>query len=209
MKSIKQLHDIDLINKITELSKVANNENSSINDIKKSISEMRTIVNHTGLIFQTAQNIFNKTFDSLSNIIDKLNDSEDELAEYSNEWIKFMHQSYSNIDEKFELDSPKIMITENLGIKKVDWIKNENNKICVKINDIVISIPWSDIRDLTFDYSPDLLRKKFKNSRHIGPISSLENDITRIKNHPLLFKIEQNKIKSHIVYNLLLYLLLC
>lgn len=215
--SVKKIHDIDLIQKINELSKIANNDRSDMKDIKVAIHEMRTIVNHAGLIFQTVQDVFHKTFSKLSKKINRLNSEIDE-EEFSENWMKFMHKSYEvNHDDDFESKSgiidpsiAHIPVTSNLIIHQNSWLKfdlPETITICIGKN-LSITTTLTEIKELTFDYSPDILKLKNKYSRHIGPIASLDMDIERLKNHPILFKIEQNKIKSHIVYNLLLYLLL-
>lgn len=217
--SIKKIRDIDLISKITELSKIANNERSDMKDIKVAIHEMRTIVNHAGLIFQTVQNIFNKTFSKLSDKINRLNNEDDE-DEFSENWIKFMHKSYEvNTDEVFDMDSKsnitdpsivQIPLTPNLTIHQNSWLKFSLPETIVLHlgKNLSISTTLTELKELAFDYSPDILKQKNKKLRHVGPIALLDMDVTRLKQHPLLFKIEQNKIKSHIVYNLLLYLAL-
>ena len=222
IRSVKVIKDTDLVGKINELSKIANNKHASIEDVKNSINEMRTIVNHAGLIFQTTQEIFNKTFASLSNKINKLNE-DTEGNEYSEEWVKFMHKTYEIDNEDF--NDPyvkKISLTDTLFVSQTDWLKMDNgckhpakdlkdhaSSILLKIgSDIQLKVTIDEIKELTFEYSSDILKPRNKNKRHLGPIDLLDLDIARLMRHPTLFKIEQNKIKSHIVYNTLLWLLL-
>ena len=209
IRSVKVIKDTDLVGKINELSKVANNKHASIEDVKNSINEMRTIVNHAGLIFQTAQEIFNKTFSSLSNKINKLNEDTEE-NEYSEEWVKFMHKTYEIDNEDF--NDPyvkKISLTDTLFVSQTDWLKMDASSIVLRIgSDIQLKVTIDEIKELTFEYSSDILKPRNKNKRHLGPIDLLDLDIARLLRHPTLFKIEQNKIKSHIVYNTLLWLLL-
>lgn len=209
IRSVKVIKDTDLIGKINELSKIANNKHASIEDVKNSINEMRTIVNHTGLIFQTAQEVFNKTFSNLSKKINKLNEDTEE-NEYSEEWIKFMHKTYEIDNEDFnDPYAKKIPLTDTLFISQTDWLKMNNESIVLRIgSDIQLKVTIDDIKDLTFEYSSDILKPRNKDKRHLGPIDLLDLDIARLMRHPTLFKIEQNKIKSHIVYNTLLWLLL-
>ena len=202
LRSVKVIKDTDLVGKINELSKIANNKHASIEDVKNSINEMRTIVNHAGLIFQTAQEIFNKTFSSLSNKINKLNE-ETEEDEYSEEWVKFMHKTYEIDNEDF--NDPyvkKILLTDTLFVSQTDWLKMDESSIVLRIgSDIQLKVTIDEIKELTFEYSSDILKPRNKNKRHLGPIDLLDLDIARLMRHPTLFKIEQNKIKSHIVYN--------
>lgn len=209
IRSVKVIKDTDLVGKINELSKIANNKHASIEDVKNSINEMRTIVNHAGLIFQTTQEIFNKTFLILSNKINKLNEDTEE-NEYSEEWVKFMHKTYEIDNEDF--NDPyvkKISLTDTLFVSQTDWLKMDASSIVLRIgSDIQLKVTIDEIKELTFEYSSDILKPRNKNKRHLGPIDLLDLDIARLMRHPTLFKIEQNKIKSHIVYNLLLWLLL-
>lgn len=209
IRSVKVIKDTDLIGKINELSKIANNKHASIEDVKNSINEMRTIVNHTGLIFQTAQEVFNKTFSNLSKKINKLNEDTEE-NEYSEEWIKFMHKTYEIDNEDFnDPYMKKILLSDKLFVSQTDWLKTDNSYIVLRIgSDIQLKVTIDDIKDLTFEYSSDILKPRNKDKRHLGPIDLLDLDIARLMRHPTLFKIEQNKIKSHIVYNTLLWLLL-
>ena len=209
IRSVKVIKDTDLICKINELSKIANNKHASIEDVKNSINEMRTIVNHTGLIFQTAQEVFNKTFSNLSKKINKLNEDTEE-NEYSEEWIKFMHKTYEIDNEDFnDPYMKKILLSDKLFVSQTDWLKTDNSYIVLRIgSDIQLKVTIDDIKDLTFEYSSDILKPRNKDKRHLGPIDLLDLDIARLMRHPTLFKIEQNKIKSHIVYNTLLWLLL-
>jgi hypothetical protein len=209
IRLVKVIKDTDLVGKINELSKIANNKHASIEDVKNSINEMRTIVNHAGLIFQTTQEIFNKTFSDLSNKINKLNEDTEE-DEYSEEWVKFMHKTYEIDNEDF--NDPyvkKISLTDTLFVSQTDWLKMDESSIVLRIgSDIQLKVTIDEIKELTFEYSSDILKPRNKNKRHLGPIDLLDLDIARLMRHPTLFKIEQNKIKSHIVYNTLLWLLL-
>ncbi len=209
--NIKKTQDTDLINKITQLSHITNNENSSIKDIKNAVSEMRAIVNHTGLIFQTVQDIFNRTVNNLSVKIDHFNNEDDE---YSLKWVKFMHKTYElkSIDNDISIIDNNvnlIPLTEKISIPQTSWLKFEAPDVLIlHIGNSTIRTTISELKQLTFDYSSNICKTSHKKLRHIGPLNSLELDIKRLRNHPELFKIEQNKIKSHIIYNLLLYLAL-
>lgn len=209
--NLKKTQDTDLVNKITQLSHIANNENSSIKDIKHAVSEMRAIVNHTGLIFQTVQDIFNKTINNLSVKIDHFNDDDEE---YSSMWIKFMHKIYElkSIDNDISIIDNNvhlIPLTEKISIPQTSWLKFEAPDVLIlHVGNSTIRTTLSELKQLTFDYSPNICKTSHKKLRHVGPLSLLELDIKRLRNHPELFKIEKNKIKSHIIYNLLLYLAL-
>lgn len=212
--SIKKVYDTDLIGKITELSKIVNNEDSDVKEIKNAISEMKTIVNHAGLIFQTTQDIFNKTFKNLSSKVDKLNNEIDD-DEYSATRIKFMHKTYElKVENESDLsiidhDVSKIELTPILKIPQTTWLKIVHPEtITLCLGRLIITTTMDELKKITFDYSSNILKPTHKNRRHLGPLQSLDNDVIRLRNHPDLFRIEQNKIKSHIVYNLLLYLAL-
>lgn len=210
--NIKKIHDVDLINKITILSKIVNDEDSDVKEVKNAINEMRTIVNHAGLIFQTTQDIFNKTFKTLSTKIEKLNE-EIHDDEYSTTRIDFLHKMYElKVDDHFDslTKAEEIKITDNLSIPQRSWLQFKNpDTICLYLGKtIVMSTTLTNIKQLSFNYSPDILKPLHKKYRHIAPLQSLYMDLKRLENNPELFKIEQNKIKSHIIYNILLYLLL-
>jgi hypothetical protein len=165
--SIKKIRDIDLVQKITELSKIANNERSDIKDIKVAIHEMRTIVNHAGLIFQTVQDVFNKTFSKLSLKINRLNDEADE-DEFSEKWMKFMHKTYEvNHDDAFESKSNiidtsivQIPLTPNTSIYQNTWLKfdpPETISICIGKN-LSIRTTLTELKELAFDYCFGILQ---------------------------------------------------
>lgn len=206
LKNINHSYDGDIVYQLNKLSRIVNDEKSSITDIKKSIVEMRSLVNYSGLIFQTSQEIFNNAFNNLSKNIRGLNTNESE--EFSNKWIDFMHQKYKidNPEQKYE-NATDIKLTDTLSIPQPNYIAYKNELFNLSIGDISLSTTLNDIQKLSFDYSPNIIKHHTKKLRHIGPLASLDTDFARLLNHPLLFKIEHNKIKSHIIYNLLLHLL--
>lgn len=206
LKNINHSYDGDIIRQLDKLSRIVNDEKSSITDIKKSIVEMRSLVNYSGLIFQSAQEIFNKTFHGLSNSIKYL--SADCNDEFSNKWIDFMHQKYKidNPEQKYE-NPNDIKLTDTLTIQQPSFIAHKDNLFSVNLGNHSISTTLDDIQKLSFDYSPNIIKHQTKKLRHVGPLNTLDTDFARLLNHPSLFKIEHNKIKSHIVYHLLLHLL--
>jgi hypothetical protein len=205
------LRSNNLLSKINIIDAKINDPTSTLSDIKQYILEMKTIVRHAKLVYYKSQEILDNNIKLLKAKINNMTNEDDE-EEYSADWIEFMHKEYI-VDEKdddilFQDQKEIIKITKNLSIKDNTLITVDDDKISLKLHQLMLTTCMSEIENLSFEYSPDIIKQKNKNKRHLGPIKTLESDLARLEKHKTLFKEEKNKIKNHIVYNILLYLLL-
>ena len=207
---------IDLLPKIYQINEKINDPLTTLNDIKRYIAEMRSIVDHAKLIYYKAEEILNDNMHNLEKKVIEIT-NEDNEEEYSTDWVNFMHKEYSieNSDREDELNfvqqnqRNRIKLTKALYVKENSFISiNDQNEITLKLHHLTLTTSISEIEKIIFEYSPDIIKYKNKSKRHIGPLKSLETDLARLESHRILFKEEKNKIKNHIIYNTLLYLLL-
>lgn len=210
---IKKMRSSDIPAKIEQLDKIINDSNTSLDAIKIAVRELRAIVNHTHLIYNTSRDMLERNIDKLNEKIYDISNASDE-DEYGQAWIKFMNKQYDIDDIKSgitcaENTPPYIEIFPNLKIKPNNIIKIDGNNItCTISSDLILTTTKMEIENIIFEYSSDIIRDKNKKKRHIGPVNKLSVDLPRLVNNKLLFKEEKNKIKTSIIYNIILYLLL-
>lgn len=213
-KQTYQLKSFDLLPKLHQINEQINDPNASLNEIKQYITEMRAIVNHAKLIYHKAEEMLN---DNTHNLEIKIADitNEDNEEEYSSSWVNFMHKNYiietnEDNDPQFvqQCQDNKITLTPSLSVRETSFISMSGGKITLKLHHLNFTTTVQEIEKLVFEYSPDIIKSKNKNKRHLGPLISLDSDLARLESHRILFKEEKNKIKNHIIYNILLYLLL-
>lgn len=202
---------VDLIAQITLINGQINRPDVSMVDIQNGISNMRSIVNHASLIYCKVNTILNENLYKLRQKLEEITAHKDE-DEYSSKWADFMHRKYAICDKKddveFQSCASKIKLTQNLSIDADSLITFENNYITLNMGGICIRSTMKELEDIIFEYSPDILRKKNKNKRHLGNLKTLENDLSKLERHKVLFRDECNKINVSIIYNVILYLLL-
>lgn len=201
---------VDIVASLELIDAKINDPMTNLIDIKRYVSEMRSLVNHAKVIYYKANEMLNKNMDVLE---DKIYEITDDKEEYSSNWLEFMHKEYHIDDENkdfifYEHDEKKIKLTKNLSVLENSYIKIEDDHINFKIHNLSLTTTLNELENIVFDYTPDILRPKNKAKRHLGPIKSLETDLARVKNHKIILSEEKNKIKNHIIYNILLYLLL-
>lgn len=212
---IPSTNSVDLLSKIEEIDFKINDPSSTLIDIKRYISEMRSIVEHARLIYYKTTNILNENISKLEEKINEIT-NEKNVEEYSNNWLKFMHKEYTvNADTEFEINNEfaqesndKIKLKNTLIIRKNNLLTFEDDNITLKLNQLTLATTFQEIENLIFEYSPDIIKNKNKNKRHLGSFKTLESDISRLERHKTLLDEEKNKVKNHIIYSILLYLLL-
>jgi hypothetical protein len=196
--------------RIEKLNDIINDKKTSLDDIRKCLSEMRLLVNHLKLIYNQSKKILDNNLDLINF---KLTDISKEIEnEYSSSWIAFINKKYSitnNEDAKFIDNSQNIKLAPNIEIKPTDFLKIETPNI-IKLSlspDINLETSLLEIENFSNNYSPNIRSITKKNFRHIGPLKTLDIDLKRLCNHKTLLKEEKNKIKTSIIYNLILYFL--
>ncbi len=203
--NLTKLNNTDLISKINEIDEKINDPSATLTEIGRYISEMKTIVRHAKLIYNKTKEILDSNIKTIEN---KINDVTDE-DEYSNEWLKFMHNPYKITQSlTFENNNNKIKLTQNLLVDETSFITFNEGEISLKLNHIKLTSNIEQLNNIKFDFSPDLIRGKNKNKRHLGPLKTLEFDLQRLRQHKQLFIEEKEKIKNNIIYHVLLYLLI-
>lgn len=208
MFSIKS---VDAVSRIEKLNNIINDKKTSIDEIRKCFSEMRLLVNHLKLLYNQSKNILESNIDLINF---KVTDISKEIEnEYSSSWLKFVNKNYSisnNEDVKFIDNSQNIKLAPNIELKPTDFLKIETPNI-IKLSlasGINLETSFLEIENCPHNYTPNIRSLTKKNFRHIGPLKTLETDLKRLCNNKSLLKEEKNKIKTTIIYNILLYLLI-
>jgi len=206
------IKSVDVLPQIEKLNQIINDKKTPLDETRKSFSEMRLLVNHAKLLHTQAKKILDRNLETINFKVKEL--SKDTDNEYSSSWLKFVNKPYSiapaTDDFEFVDNSSNIKLTSLLDVKSNDFIRNEPGGV------IALNIPGLktmvtsilEIENLSHNYSPNIYSHSKKDFRHLGPLQTLESDLNRLRNHEILFKEEKNKIKTAIIYNILLYILL-
>jgi hypothetical protein len=115
---------IDLLPKIYQINEKINDPLTTLNDIKRYIAEMRSIVDHAKLIYYKAEEILNDNMHNLEKKVIEIT-NEDNEEEYSTDWVNFMHKEYSieNSDREDELNFVQQNQRNRIKLTKALYVK--------------------------------------------------------------------------------------